>query len=142
METSLRCLRSCYGPDPAKATSFKSPHSLPALAKKLFKFITAYRLRPTKKRRTWQKKIVWGEYCSGKTNIICIRDKFNNRQKADERIDAYANVLRDLASSYNNSVKDRIVCEITSSAVRKKLLQIPGLTHGKCMDAAGLPKRL
>ena len=84
---------------------------------------------------------LWGEYCNGKTNIIYERYKFNNRQqKADERIDAYATVLRDLASSCNYGIlneeiiRDRIVCGITNSAVRKKLLQIPDLTYDKCMD--------
>ena len=84
---------------------------------------------------------LWGEYCNGKTNIIYERYKFNNRQqKADERIDAYATVLRDLASSCNygilneEMIRDRIVCGITNSAVRKKLLQIPDLTYDKCMD--------
>ncbi len=46
---------------------------------------------------------LWGEYSNGKTNIIYERYKFNNRQqKPDESIDAYATVLRDLASFCNN----------------------------------------
>ena len=84
---------------------------------------------------------LWGEYCNGKTNIIYERYKFNNReQKTDERVDAYAAVLRDLVSSCNygalkeEMIRDRIVCGITNSAVRKKLPQIPDLTYDKCMD--------
>ncbi len=78
---------------------------------------------------------LWGEYCNGKTNIIYERYKFNNRQqKPDEGIDAYATVLRDLPSSCNygalkeETIRDRIVCGMTNSGIRKKLLQIPDLT--------------
>ena len=31
-------------------------------------------------------------------------------------------------------IRDRIVCGITNSGIRKKLLQIPDLTYDKCMD--------
>ncbi len=72
---------------------------------------------------------LWGEYWNGKTNIIYERYKFNIRQqKPDERIDAYATVLRDLASSCNmyygalkeEMIRDRIVCGITNSGTYTK----------------------
>ena len=82
------------------------------------------------------------KYCSNSRILARYeRYKFNNReQKTDERIDTYATVLRDLASSCNYGalkeeiIRDRIVCGITNSAVRKKLFQIPDLTYDKCMD--------
>ena len=84
---------------------------------------------------------LWNEYCSGKTNIIYERYKFNNRAKnSDESIDAYATVLRDFASSCNfgvlkeEMIRDRIVCGITDNSVRRKLLQISDLVYDKCID--------
>ena len=84
---------------------------------------------------------LWNEYCSGKTNIIYERYKFNNRAKnSDESIDAYATVLRDFASSCNfgvlkeEMIRDRIVCGITDNSVRRKLLQISDLGYDKCID--------
>ena len=54
---------------------------------------------------------LWSEYCNGKTNIIYKRYKFNNwQQKSDESIEAYATVLRDLASSCNyGSLKEEMI---------------------------------
>lgn len=84
---------------------------------------------------------LWNEHCSGKTNIIYERYKFNNRaQNSDESIDAYATVLRDSASSCNfgvlkeEMIRDRLVCGIIDNSIRRKLLQISDLTYDKCID--------
>ena len=142
MEANLGCLCSCYGPEPTKQrVSSRYIHYVHwSRSIKSTQRLTVQNRRGEERQ---PKYLNCGAsiHCNGKTNIIYERYKFNNRQqKADDRIDAYATVLRDLASSCNygilneEMIRDRIVCGITNSAVRKKLLQIPDLTYDKCMD--------
>ena len=84
---------------------------------------------------------LWNSYCIGETNIIYERYKFNNRnQDLNESIDTYASALRALASTCDfgelkdQLIRDRIVCGMQSNAVRRKLLQEPKLTLGRCLD--------
>ena len=81
-------------------------------------------------------------YCIGKTNVIYERYRFNNRlQESDESIDAYTTALRTLAetcefgSLKEDLIRDRLVCGIRDNSLRKKLLQEPKLTLGKCLDS-------
>ena len=69
------------------------------------------------------------------------RYKFNNRnQDLNESIDTYASALRALASTCDfgelkdQLIRDRIVCGMQNNAVRRKLLQEPKLTLGRCLD--------
>ena len=84
---------------------------------------------------------LWNSYCIGETNIIYERYKFNNRnQDLNESIDTYASALRALASTCDfgelkdQLIRDRIVCGMQNNAVRRKLLQEPKLTLGRCLD--------
>ena len=84
---------------------------------------------------------LWESYCLGKTNIIYERYRFNNRnQDAGESIDTYASNLRSLSDTCNfgtlkdEMIRDRIVCGVRDSSLRKKLLQVPELTLEKCID--------
>ena len=84
---------------------------------------------------------LWETYCLGKTNIIYERYRFNNRnQDAGESIDTYASNLRSLSDTCNfgalkdEMIRDRIVCRVRDSSLRKKLLQVPELTLQKCID--------
>ena len=84
---------------------------------------------------------LWNSYCIGETNIIYERYKFNNRnQDLNESIDTYASALRALASTCDfgelkdQLIRDRIVCGRQNNAVRRKLLQEPKLTLGRCLD--------
>ena len=84
---------------------------------------------------------LWESYCLGKTNIIYERYCFNNRnQDAGESIDTYASNLRSLSDTCNfgtlkdEMIRDRIVCGVRDSSLRKKLLQVPELTLEKCID--------
>ena len=84
---------------------------------------------------------LWESYCLGKTNIIYERYRFNNRnQDAGESIDTYASNLRSLSDTCNfgalkdEIIRDRIVCGVRDSSLRKKLLQVPELTLEKCID--------
>ena len=84
---------------------------------------------------------LWETYCLGKTNIIYERYRFNNRnQDAGESIDTYASNLRSLSDTCNfgalkdEMIRDRIVCGVRDSSLRKKLLQVPELTLQKCID--------
>ena len=84
---------------------------------------------------------LWESYCLGKMNIIYERYRFNNRnQDAGESIDTYASSLRSLSDTYNfgtlkeEMIRDRIVCRVRDSSLRKKLLQVPALTLEKCID--------
>ena len=81
-------------------------------------------------------------YFLGKTNIIHERFRFNNRdQEAGESIDTYASNLRSLADMCNfgalkdETIRERIVCGVRDSSLRKKLLQVPELTLERCIDA-------
>ena len=74
-------------------------------------------------------------------NIIYERYHFNNRsQDAGESIDTYASSLRSLCDMCNfgtlkeEMIRDRIVCGVCDSSLRKKLLQVPALTLEKCID--------
>ena len=79
-------------------------------------------------------------YCLGETNIIYERYRFNNRnQDAGESNDTYASNLRSLSDTCfgalkDEMIRDRIVCGVRDSGLRKKLLQVPELTHEKCID--------
>ena len=80
-------------------------------------------------------------YCFGKTNIIYERFRFNNRdQEAGESIDTYASNLRSLSDKCNfgalidEMMRDRIVCGVRDSSLRKKLPQVPELTLERCID--------
>ena len=80
-------------------------------------------------------------YCLGKTNIIHKRYGFNNRdQEAGESIDTYASNLRSLADTCNfgalkdEMIRERIVCGVRDSSLRKQLLQVPELTLERCID--------
>ena len=80
-------------------------------------------------------------YCLGKTNVIHERYRFNNRdQEASESIDNYASNLRSLADTCNfgalkdETIRERIVCGVGDSSLRKKLLQVPELTLERCID--------
>ena len=84
---------------------------------------------------------LWESYCIGKTNIIYERYRFNNRsQDAGESIDTCASNLRSLSDTCNfgmlkdEMLRDRIVCGVRDSSLRKKLLQVPELTLEKCID--------
>ena len=84
---------------------------------------------------------LWESYCLGKTNIIYERYRFNNRnQDTGESIDTYASNLRSLSDTCNfgtlkdEMIRDRIVCGVRDSSLRKKLLQVPELTLEKCID--------
>lgn len=84
---------------------------------------------------------LWESYCLGKTNIIYERYRFNNRnQDVGESIDTYASNLRSLSDTCNfgplkdEMIRDRIVCGVRDSSLRKKLLQVPELTLEKCID--------
>ena len=84
---------------------------------------------------------LWESYCLGKTNIIYERYRFNNRsQDAGESIDTYASSLRSLSDTRNfgtlkeEMIRDRIVCGVRNSSLRKKLLQVPALTIEKCIN--------
>ena len=80
-------------------------------------------------------------YCLGKTNIIYERYRFNNRdQEAGESINTYASTLRSLSDTCNfgalkdEMIRDRNVCGVPDSSLRKKLLQVPELTLERCID--------
>ena len=90
---------------------------------------------------------LWEFYCLGKTNIIYERCHFNNRnQDAGESIDTYASNLRSLSDTCNfgalkdEMIRDRIVCGVRDSSLRKKLLQVPELTLEKCIDMCRSPE--
>lgn len=80
-------------------------------------------------------------YCTGQTNVIYERYRFNNRdQEEGESIDAYTTALRSLAQTCNFAtfndelIRDRIVCGIRDNGLRKRLLQEPKLTLTRCLD--------
>ncbi|XP_070537048.1 uncharacterized protein [Ptychodera flava] len=84
---------------------------------------------------------LWTNYCAGTTNVIYERYVFNNRaQEQEESIEAYASVLRGLATTCNYGtlndelIRDRIVCGLRENSVRRKLLQEADLTLTKCLD--------
>ena len=81
-------------------------------------------------------------YCTGKTNVIYERYKFNNHsQESDESIDAYTTALFTLDESCEfgslkeDLIRDRLHCGISDNSLRKKLLQEPKLTLDKCLDS-------
>ncbi|KAJ8023536.1 hypothetical protein HOLleu_36002 [Holothuria leucospilota] len=83
---------------------------------------------------------LWEKYCVGKTNVIFERYKFHNCDQAiSETFDEYIVKLRNLAKTCDfgplkeEMIRDRIVCGITSRAVRKKLLQTADLDLEKCI---------
>ena len=84
---------------------------------------------------------LWESYCLGKTKIIHERYRFNNRnQDAGESIDTYASILRSLTDTCNfgtlkeEVIRERIVCGVRDSNLRKKLLKVPERTLKKCID--------
>ena len=65
----------------------------------------------------------------------------SRNQEEQESIDAYVTVLRNLAKSCNfcdcmrdSLIRDRIVLGVNNNAIRKKLLQVRGLTLNQCID--------
>ena len=81
------------------------------------------------------------QHCIGQTNVIYDRYVFNNRnQSQDENIDQYITALRALAKTcqfgalHEELLRDRVVCGVRDTAVRKRLLQEPKLTLQKCLD--------
>ena len=90
---------------------------------------------------------LWESYCLWKTNVIYERYRFNNRnQDAGESIDTYASNLRSLSDTCDfgalkdEMIRDRIVCGVRDSSLRKKLLQVPELTLEKCIDMCRSPE--
>ena len=84
---------------------------------------------------------LWNSHCTGQTNIIYERYRFNNRnQESHESIDVYATGLRALAATCefgalrDEMIRDRLVCGITNNSVRRKLLQEPKSSLEKCLD--------
>ena len=81
------------------------------------------------------------EHCVGQTNVIYERYLFNNRdQEPGESIENYVATLRRMAQSCefdtlaDQLIRDRIVCGISDTVVRKRLLQERGLNLNKCID--------
>ena len=82
------------------------------------------------------------EFTLGQTNETYERYVFNSRNQGEqESIDAYVTVLRNLAKSCNfcdcmrdSLIRDRIVLGVNNNAIRKKLLQVRGLTLNQCID--------
>ena len=82
------------------------------------------------------------EFTLGQTNEMYERYVFNSRnQEEQESIDTYVTVLRNLAKSCNfcdcmrdSLIRDRIVLGVNNNAIRKKLLQVRGLTLSQCID--------
>ena len=65
----------------------------------------------------------------------------SRNQEEQESIDAYVTVLRNLAKSCNfcdcmcdSLIRDRIILGVNNNAIRKKLLQVRGLTLNQCID--------
>ena len=85
---------------------------------------------------------LFDNYAMGEVNETYERYVFNSRnQHADESIDAYITVLRNLAKTCNfcdclndTLLRDRIVLGIQNQAIRKRLLQDRKLTLKKCID--------
>ena len=83
------------------------------------------------------------EYCSGASNVIYDRFLFNRRQQGvTEPFDVYLTSLRELVSHCqfghltDELLRDRIVCGIRDSNVRKQLLQNKALTITSCIDVS------
>ena len=81
------------------------------------------------------------EYCSGASNVIYDRFLFNRRQQGvTEPFDVYLTSLRELVSHCqfghltDELLRDRIVCGIRDSNVRKQLLQNKALTITSCIS--------
>ena len=78
---------------------------------------------------------LWESYCLGKTNIIYERYRLNKRNQ-----DTYASNLRSLSDTCNfgtlkdKMIRDRIVCGVRDSCLRKKLLQVLELMLEKCIE--------
>ena len=77
---------------------------------------------------------LWESYCLGMLTLF-MKDNFNNRdQEAGESVDTYASNLRSLSDTCSfgalkdEIIRDRIVCGVRDSSLRKKLLQVPELT--------------
>ena len=75
------------------------------------------------------------KHCVGETNVIYERYVFNNRvQEAGETFDNFVSSLRTLSQSCNygalrdDLIRDRIVCAVSDTHLRKQLLQEPKLT--------------
>lgn len=80
-------------------------------------------------------------YCNPKQNETVERYKFFTRfQEPGEQLDRYITELKVLAQTYNFEslhdplVRDRIVCGITNSALRERLLRAQKLTLKSCED--------
>jgi len=80
-------------------------------------------------------------YCTGETNEIYERYKFNKRdQELNESMDVYVTALRTLAKTCNfgiledSLIRDRIVIGVKDNQARKKLLQVSKLTLKDCID--------
>ena len=104
--------------------------------------------------KRWRKKAdinkvleLWANHCIRKTNIINERYKFNNRmQEQAESIDTFITTLRafaktrDFGTLKDDLICDRIVCSVRENGIRRKLLQVSGLTLSKCVDICGRMK--
>lgn len=80
-------------------------------------------------------------HCVGESNVIYDRYVFNTRdQEEQELFDNHLTVLRELAnrchyqSMADELLRDRIVCGIRDSGLRKRLLGKKGLTLPGCID--------
>ena len=83
---------------------------------------------------------LWESYCLGMLTLF-MKDNFNNRDpEAGESVDTYALNFRSLSDTFNfgalkdEIIRDRIVCGVRDSSLRKKLLQVPELTLERCID--------
>ncbi|XP_073966944.1 uncharacterized protein, partial [Choristoneura fumiferana] len=81
------------------------------------------------------------EHFKTKKNVTVERHRFFTReQKEYESIDQYVFELRKLAQScefgelYDGLIKDRLICGVTSAAIRERLLREDDLTLNKALE--------
>ena len=80
------------------------------------------------------------EYCTGKSNIIITRYKFNTHNQTNETMLEYITSLRDKIKDcdygllHDCLLHDCIVAEVKGVALRNKLIQTCNLTLAKCAD--------
>ena len=83
----------------------------------------------------------FGEYCDPKKNETVERHKFFTRnQESGETFDKYLTELRllektcDFGTLSDSLLRDRIVCGLSSSTLRERLLREPNLNLKQCID--------
>ena len=83
----------------------------------------------------------FGEYCDPKENKTVERHKFFTRkQESGETFDKYLTELRllektcDFGTLSDSLLRDRIVCRLSSSTLRQRLLREPNLNLKQCID--------